>query len=57
MAKQRAKQCRKCRHIRKITGNKKTKCLTCGLSKLVTEFIEITDKEKLKMLKFEMRMK
>lgn len=52
-----AKQCGKCRHIRKITGNKKAKCLTHGISKLVMSFINLTDKQKLKMLKFEMRMK
>ena len=52
-----AKQCRKCRHIHKVTGNKHTKCLTHGLSKLVTDFVALTDKQKLKSLKLEMRLK
>ena len=52
-----AKQCLKCRHIRKVTGNKKAKCLCHGINKLVTDFIAMTDKQKLKMLKFEMRLK
>jgi len=52
-----AKHCPKCRHIRKITHNKKAKCCVCGLSKLMAEFIALTDKRKLKMLKFEMRLK
>jgi RNA polymerase subunit RPABC4/transcription elongation factor Spt4 len=52
-----AKYCSKCRHIRKITKNKKAKCCVCGLTKLVSDFIALTDKQKLKMLKFELRMK
>lgn len=51
------KYCKKCRHIRKITGNKKAKCLACGLPALAQAFIEMTDREKIKMLKFEMRMR
>jgi len=52
-----AKQCLKCRHIRKITKNKKAKCCVHGLVKLVTDFINSTDKQKLRMLKLEMRLK
>ena len=52
-----AKQCSKCRHIRKVTGNKKNKCLLHGMSKLVTDFFAVTDKQRLKSLKLEMRMK
>lgn len=51
------KYCPKCRHIRKITGNKKAKCLPCGLSILASKVIEISDREKIKMIKFEMRLK
>lgn len=51
------KYCAKCRHIRKITGNKKAKCCVHGLTKLVTDFIAMSDKQKLKMLKLEMRLK
>lgn len=50
-------RCKQCVHARKITGNKKVKCLKHGLSQLAQQFIELTDKQKLKALKFEMRMK
>jgi hypothetical protein len=52
-----AKQCAKCRHIRKITGNKKAKCCIHGLSKLVTDFLSFTDKQRLKSIKLEMKLK
>lgn len=52
-----AKYCPKCRHIRKITRNKKAKCLVCGLSLLTKKFIEISDKQKLKTIKLEIKFK
>lgn len=52
-----AKYCKKCRHIRKITGNKQAKCCTCGLPILVTNLLQMTDKQKLKLIKLEMRYK
>ncbi len=51
------KYCKKCRHIRKITGNKKAKCLACGLSELAGKLLEMRDREKLKLIKLEMKMK
>lgn len=51
------KYCPKCRHIRKITHNKKAKCCACGLSILSEKLDAIKDREKIKMIRFEMRMK
>lgn len=51
------KYCPKCRHIRKVTHNKKAKCLPCGLSILASKVIEMSDKQKLKAIKLEMSFK
>lgn len=31
------KHCPQCRHIRKITGNKKAKCCKCGITQLIVK--------------------
>ena len=49
--------CNKCKHIRLITGDKKARCIKHGMSVLVKRFMDITDKQKLKAIKLEMRFK
>jgi hypothetical protein len=51
------KYCKKCRHIRKVTGNKNAKCLTCGLPELAGKMLQLRDKDKLKLIRLEMKFR
>lgn len=52
-----AMNCKTCKHIKQITGNKKARCFRHGMSVLVKRFMEVSDREKLKAIKLEMRFK
>lgn len=50
-------RCKKCERARKVTGDAKVKCLTHGLGKLCENLLKLRDREKLKLIKIEMRMR
>lgn len=51
------KYCPKCRKARKLTGDKHTKCLIHGLSTLCANLFAQSDKQKLQLIKLEMRLR
>lgn len=50
-------KCKKCKHIQEIMKDEKYKCLTHGLGILTTNLLKLKDKQKLKLIKVELRMK